>query len=695
MRILILLVLVFVVDSGFSQNNRVAIFDLTAKSAETTNGNLFSVEHLLKVSGLPYIVTSDFSVATQSKIIVFTSNIETNTFTPGEVTTIQNFVSGGGVIVATQLKDPRLFNLFGVSGYTYGTRRFSFNFKTSVEPSVFRWIDDANEKHILLGDTTKNTDIIGTRAYTLSTASQLGTFGEGTTGLSKNKSNDGYAYLLGINWRDVVLRNQVIASFDAFRTYSNGFEPGTDVFMLILKGIYTTHNVFSVWKHTSGLDSKASLIITHDVDATSAIKDMMNNFAAYELENGIRATYFVTTHYMHDSLAKDFWHGYTDDIIALKTRNHEIASHSVSHVPDFDNETIVLAGSEGNTELTYAPFYNGHFSNNVTVHGETEVSKLLLERITGLTIRSYRTGYLLYHEELLNILAEKNYVFNSSLSANNVLTAFPFFGHFDLSMSGELSNVLEIPNTISDVFMANPISETNYMDKVSIWRDVQKRNAANFAPTVLLIHPNRTWKITAEQSFIRNLSDKTRIVPFEHFGNFWKAREATQFDFVESPDSVITITIKNSSLPLHEDLSFVLDNGQSAKLITVKDENGNSIPLTKSNWTDNGIILHSSSFSETYDKFEYTNTLEISDFQLYPNPTTGTFTIDFDLMTNGPVNFSLFDSKGALVETPIDKVLSIGQQTYSYESKTLTSGVYYYRLTTANSTRSGKILVTR
>lgn len=687
--------LILKVVPGFSQRNHVAIFDLTAKNAETTNGNLFSVEHLLKVSGLPYTITTDFSVAAQSKLIVFTSNIETTTFTSDEITTIQNFVTGGGVVIATQLKDSRLFNVFGVSGYSYGTRRFSFNFLPATEPGVFRWIDDPNEKHILLGDSSRNTDIIGTRAYTLTTASQLGTFGEGTTGFSKNKFGDGYAYLLGISWRDVVLRNQVIASFNAFRTYSNGFEPGTDVFMLILKGIYTTHNVFSVWKHTSGLDSKASLIITHDVDATSAIKDMMNNFAAYELENGIRATYFVTTHYMHDSLAKDFWNGYTNDINALKTRHHEIASHSVSHVPDFDNETVISEGSEGNTELTYAPFYNGHFSNNVTVHGETEVSKSLLERATGLTIRSYRTGYLLYHEKLLNILAGKNYVFNSSLSANNVLTAFPFFGHFDLSMTGTLSNVLEIPNTISDVFMADPISEANYTDKVNIWTNVQQRNAANFAPTVLLIHPNRTWKITAEQSLIRHLSDKTRIVPFEYFGEFWKARDATLFDFVESPDSVITVTIKNTSLPMHDDLSFIVDNGQSAKSIKVQDENGNPISFIKSNWSDNSIILHSSSFNETYDKFDYVNNLEISDFQLYPNPTTGSFTIEFDLMANSPVNFSLYDSRGALIDTPINKIFSIGQQSYLYESKTLASGIYYYRLSTNSSTRSGKILVTR
>jgi hypothetical protein len=318
-RILILLALVVVVDSGFSQNNRVAIFDLTAKSSEATNGNLFSVEHLLKISGLPYAITTDFNVATQSKIIVFTSNIETTTFTTGEITTIRNFVTGGGVVVATQLKDPRLFDVFGVSGYSYGTKRFTLNFQTGSAPGIFRWIDDPHEKHILLGDSSKNTDVIGTRAYTLSTASQLGTFGEGTSGFTKNRFGDGYAYLIGINWRDVVLRNQVIASFSAFRSYSNGFEPGTDVFMLILKGIYTTHHVFSVWKHTSGLDSKASFIITHDVDATSAIKEMMNNFAEYELENGIRATYFVTTHYVHDSLAKDFWHGYTNDINALKT----------------------------------------------------------------------------------------------------------------------------------------------------------------------------------------------------------------------------------------------------------------------------------------------------------------------------------------------------------------------------------------
>jgi peptidoglycan/xylan/chitin deacetylase (PgdA/CDA1 family) len=691
-----LLTLLFVLNFSlcYSAKNRVALFDLTTRNAESTAGNIFSVEHLLKVAGLPYQVTTNFSEALDSKLIIFSSNIEISTFTDAEVASIQDYINNGGVAFVTQLKDPRLYSTFGISAYSpLNTKHFSFHFNTSSSPEIFRWLNDNYEKNIILGDSVKYTDVIGTRSYTLTTAMPLALFGDNTVGFSMNKAGQGYGYALGINFRDVVLRNQIIGSYNAGRSYSNGFEPGTDVFMLVIKGIYAHHNPFSAWKHTSGLNSQSSLIITHDVDATTSIRDMMNNFAAYEQANGIRATYFVTTHYMHDSLAKDFWTDYTDDVQKLKTFNHEIASHSVSHVPDFDNETIVPEGSPGNTELMYAPFYNGHFSSNVTVHGETEVSKLLLERITGLTIRSYRTGYLLYNKKLLSILAQKNYIFNSSLSANNVLTAFPFLGHYDLSMSGDISNVLEIPNTISDVFMSDPINETNFSVKANTWINVQKRNAENFAPTILLIHPNRTWKVIAEQILIRGMADNTRIVPFEHFGDYWKARDAFLFDYQVSGDSVITIVIKNSSLPVQADLSLIIDNGQSAKAINVQDESENPITFLKSNWYDNGIILHSTPFKESYTSFAYSTGTELTPPVLYPNPNPGQFSIDFDLMSNGLVQMDIYNSTGSWVESPLNKELPVGHHSYSYKSLTLAAGIYYYRITSPNATLTGKFIV--
>jgi len=364
-----LLLFIFLSITCFSQKNRIAIFDLTLRNAEANDGNKFSIEHLLKVSGLPYFVTDSVNLALQSKLIICSSNIEPTSFSQIEKDSLITFVQNGGHLLVTQLKDTILFPFFGVSDYQYGTNRYEYHWQLDSTNSAYRWLNEDNEKKIRLADTSYAASL-NTRSYMLTSATALATFEDNTPAFIKNNYGQGTTYVLGINWKDIVLRNQVGAHYKAARSYSNDFEPGTDVFMLFIKALYAKHNNYAVWKHTSGLNSKSSLIITHDVDATSAIKDIMNDFASYEKSNNIKSTYFITTHYMHDSLAKNFWNGYTPDLINVKNKGHEIASHSVSHVPDFDNESIVPEGTCGNTELSYQPFYNGMLSTNVTVCGE-------------------------------------------------------------------------------------------------------------------------------------------------------------------------------------------------------------------------------------------------------------------------------------------------------------------------------------
>ncbi|MGZ4053432.1 MAG: T9SS type A sorting domain-containing protein [Bacteroidia bacterium] len=671
-------------SGAFAQKNRIALLDLTVRDTESTDGNKFSAEQILKVAGIPYFVTNNVDSAMQSNFIFPSSNIESYTFTSSEKDSLQAFVLRGGTLFATQLKDAALFNMFGVSNYIYSTTHYGFDFLTDSTDNSFRWLDDVNEKHIKLADTSYST-AMNSRSYMLTTAVSLAKFDDDSVALTKNKYGNGYAYILGLNWKDLVLRNEVDKHYKAARTYSNGFEPGTDAFILFVRAVYAKHNNYAVWKHTSTLNSKSTLIITHDVDATTSIKDMMNNFADYEVSNKIVATYFITTHYMHDSLAKNFWYGYTDELNAVRLKGHEIGSHSVSHVPDFDIETTVPLGTNGNTEFTYQPFFNGHFSSNVTVCGEMEVSKLLLERDIHATIRSYRTGYLAYNDKTLNGLEMNGYTFNSSQSANEVLTAFPYQGHLDQSMTGAISSICEIPNTISDVFMADPISETNYNDKVAIWSDVVRRNAANSAATVLLIHPNRIWKIQAEQNLIRGLSSDVRIVPFEHFGDYWKAREATDFDYNMENDSSLVITVKNVSLPLHHDLSFIVDNGMLLSKIRVEDENHNPINMLQSKWETQSKILYSENFNPDYAGYFFVPDADNEVFSNYPNPFSTTTTFSFEVTGATSVILKIYDVSGRLVEEPIKQDIGMGFYEYKYENTHLSNGLYFYEFTIGNS----------
>lgn len=167
-----------------------------------------------------------------------------------------------------------------------------------------------------------------------------------------------------------------------------------------------------------------------------------------------------------------------------------------------------------------------------------QAKKDVLNSDKGLSLNA---GYLAYNKHLVEGLSSVGYLFNSSSSANNVLTNFPYQSHIGLSTNEQVSSLYEIPNTISDVFKNNPISETNYNDKVDTWIDVQHRNAANYSPTIFMLHPNRSWKITAQERLIRNLSENTAIIPFSEYGDFWKDREKCNFWMNESSDSIIQV----------------------------------------------------------------------------------------------------------------------------------------------------------
>lgn len=662
---------------GWAQQNRIALLDMTVRNGESTDGNKFSAEHLLKVAGLPYLVTDSVNLACQYKFILCSSSIESFSFSTAERDSLRSYLNRGGELFVTQLKDTNLFDVFGIADYIYGTKRYGFLWNyNSADPS-FRWLNDVNEQSIKLGDTSY-TDIFSTRSYQLSSASAVAYFDDDSVALCKNNYGSGHAFVLGINWKDLFLRNQVMASYKANRTYSNGFEPGSDVFVFYLRALYAQLNPYAVWKHTSGLNSRSSLIITHDVDATTSIRDWMGSFASFEHSNHIQGTYFITTHYMHDSIAKDFWHGYQDVLKEVKTLGHEIGSHSVSHVPDFDNESIVPEGSCGNTEFSYQPFYNGTYSSNVTVCGETEVSKLLLERDLGVSIRSFRLGYLAYNEKILNSLENNHYSFNSSHSANDVLTEFPFQGHLDLSMSGAASSILEIPNCISDVFMSDPISSSNFDAKAGIWLDVLSRNSANYAPTVLLIHPNRGYKLMAEQKMIRCMANNIRIVPFEQFGDFWLARNNCDFDYTMENDSSLLITVKNSSLPLHPNMSFVVDHGMSLASIRVETESHQPLEFKQAAWENGDKILYAQDFSADYTSYYYEPGILGEGLSVFPNPFSGQTTFTVEVMFPCQVILNIYDVSGRKVDTPVEQDLGIGRYQYVYDNPGLAPGVYFY-----------------
>lgn len=658
----------------------VCVLDLTLKNAETSGGNLFSTEHILKSAGFSFTTTSLVNEAIKSKVLVLTSNVEPTTFVQTERDSLTSFVGRGGILIATNMKDPSLNALCSIATTSYTTGRFEIRFKTNYNDTIFGLFDDVNEKQISLGSKTSYTSTIGTRAFSIMGGDTLATYENGEVAAFYSRFQNGHVYVLGVQWKDVILRPQVKQDFSAARAYSNSFEPGQDVFIFMISGILKRHLKNVVWKHTSPCNYKSALVITHDVDATTSI-GIFDDYANYEKINNIISTYLITTHYVHDKVAKNFFDDNIEDILKVYKLGHDIQSHSVSHVPDFDKENIVPMGSPGNTKSSYQPYYNGSVSSNVTVFGEAEVSRDLLESVTSGKVTCFRPGYLAFHNNLINVLDSLHYPFSSSHSANDILTNFPFISHTDLNMNGRLTKVLEIPNHISDVFMADPITEDNFLQKVDSWKTNFSKAYQNNLSSVLLIHPTRYYKLYAQQLLIQYLPSDAIISNITEYGNYWLNRYEVDYSSSVNVDT-INILLNKKTVELNPFLSFVISGGQNFKTIRVLDSDLKPVNFIASKWQGKDIILHNNCPRPDYNRYQVTENPQNGNVYIYPNPSDkNNGKLHFEIMEETTVSISVYDMKGKIVCIPFtDKKHNLGPYNFDMTGCGLAANLYVVKV---------------
>lgn len=679
-----------------------AILDLSQMNQEEYQNNLYSAKHIFDVAGIPYVVSSDLNEVQNYPFVLCTSWLDSLTFSAYEDTIISNYVKNGGILIFPRMKNNKLNTIFGITDFTSTTLHYSMSWnKSSNDPSL-RWLDDSLEQIISLG-RNDYPEIFDTRSYSLSTAIPLAYYDDSTIAICKNHFGNGYAYILGLSLRDLIMRPQLNLDYNAQRTYSNGFEPSSDVFILWIKALYAQHTPNAVWKHTNPMNSKSTIVLTHDVDATSTLL-YMHSFADFEDSIGIRTTYFITTHYMHDYFAGDFWNGYESQRQYLKFKHQAIGSHSVGHFPDMEDESIIAIGSPGNTYQNYRPTNNGVVTNGASIYGEVEVSKALLDEELNVDVTAYRPGFLYQHAKQINALEDLGYKYSSSMSANDVLTAFPYLAHKDMAFEGDLSTIYEIPMTISDAQVSDKLDSSNWQKHVSNWLNCTAKNAANGAPSILLIHPNRDYKMWAERSFLSQLPSGTIVRDLDSYGDYWKMRNQVSFSSSLIDSSTLRIIISSINLPLNTNFSLVIDNGQSLSEIRVEDEYGNQIEMEQDQWIENGIILYSGELEDDEERkmnpsiqssFDSKDSIDaaVLNFICYPNPLNQETTFSYQLLNAAQVKLEIYSSIGEKVSDLFDARQLPGVYSIKFKPKNLAPGIYFYRLKINNLSTAGKLII--
>lgn len=668
----LLIGIVFTELSAQDLQKSIAVLDLTERNNESNDARLFSVEHMAKVTGIPFVITDDLSEAVNYGMILSSSLFSNNAFSAEEISQLESYVNEGGVLVAPRIQEEDLFPLFGIESYENSNSRYAIHWDSTLSDASLKYIDETEERTLSLGRSTYDA-IYKTLGYTTTTARTLASFTDGMAAVTKNDFGEGAAISIGVSWKEVILRNQLNRDFEAQRISSNGFEPTSDVWPLFIRALFMEHHPYTVWKNTSPGNSEATLMITHDIDSQTGM-DTLRVFVDYEMQENIEATYNITVRYFDDELMGPYYVGGQSTMEYILNRGHNIGSHSVGHFFDFADSDIFPIGSPGNTQANYLPFNDGDITTGGTVYGECEVSRNALEEDNpGLEIRTFRAGHLAYPEYLVNVLDELGYQFNSSYSASDVLNNFPFQNKKDRSFSGERSNIYEFPVTISDVFHDDPISAENINSKADTWLEITRKNKANGAPTVLLIHPNRHYKLDGLAYYLNRAPAKLAMMEMQKFGDFWLAREAQEFTTVMN-NGQLTIRL-TSPLDLPQNVGLVISNGQALMSISVVDENGNQIEkILEDQGTEDVVLYFQDNVTSVKEPI-----VQLNKIKIFPNPTTGEFKVQIDWPNRSNMNVDVFDVYGKKVTMLMDKVVQAGpvELEASFSEKGVLPGVYF------------------
>jgi hypothetical protein len=558
-----------------AQQREVGLLDLSSRNAEANQSRIRSCRHILQVAGVPYEETTSLTQALAHPIVMFSPVVFSTTFNSAEKLQIQQYVNNGGVLIASSVRDPALYPLFGVSGFTTYTDLKRMTWHVDDAPQYFDRFDEGFEEVISLSDSTgPQAEPFNIRSYAATGAAQvLAHFDNNTNAVITHQTGAGRTFLFSLDLRDVIIRNLINSDLHAQRGFSNIFEPTTDTFIFFIMNVIREHMPNTVRAHTCPDCDGSVVMITHDVDSRTAM-DTMQIFINYEEQNNLNAMYNITTRYFSDSWMTDFYNGSYDKVHYVLQHGQRIASHSVGHFPDYDDETRFPFTSLGNTPVNYQPRHFSSITTGGNVFGEVEVSKYLLENDHNVAVKSFRAGHLAFNQRLPKALEEVGYLYNSTFSANDVLTNFPFWDIDNMTFSGNQTSVLEIPMTISDASAANPFTEQNALSIAQGWIDVTLKNHNNNAPTVLLIHPNRGYKLPAQEMFVNGMPDNVKFMFLDDFGDYWKMRIHMQISSELVND---TLLVTWSNYIMNQGLSLVIDNVDQLSAVRFFDGSGNEM----------------------------------------------------------------------------------------------------------------------
>ena len=505
---------------------------------DTSSENPLPLVHALKEMGIPFFITRDLGQALKHRLVILYPSVDARTFKQDQAKQLTTFVQNGGYVFAQNVFWGGLRDLFGFREFQPSRKRYHLAF-VGQDP-VMKYLNRPEEREVRLGSESYS-EIFWSNGYVLSGgAIALARFDDGTAALLTNMVGRGRVYCLGLSLFDVVLRSQSNRDFEAERHYVNSFEPGADVWLLILRAWYETYAGDWARLATMPNGQRSVLLLSHDVDWQNSFVPCLD-FVRIEKASEASSTFFIQTKYVDDANSKAFFWQSLEILRELKGGGSTLGSHSIIHSRGFNKFDL---GSGREAYANYQPRGLGFdTASGATVFGEVRVSKELLDgQIPDQNTVFFRAGHLRVPPSLPEALERSGYEFDSSFTADDVLSNFPYAVPLNLGFD-EDSRIYEFPVTVEDE------EPPGFAKRVPQALDVILANAENEAVNVLLVHSNEsTQKAPAEQDLLRQLPEDIGKSDMLHFAQFWKARDRLTWTLTpgsKSNEVVLAVSTKD------------------------------------------------------------------------------------------------------------------------------------------------------
>lgn len=483
-------------------SSRVLVVDRAGEHADGGDAHRVPLRHALGALGIAFdeVPFADAAAALDPAVhpaAVINAYLDEGTVPVALRDALEQYVAGGGTLLAVQVGDGGLLPLFGATGQNRTRNAFGIDFMVEADPVLFAHHDRPEERSIRLADPAtfdQAYDSVGVYdvdpAQAVVLARLRGRDGEDLGPcMVRRDLGAGHAYLLGVTFFTALMRPEANRDAEAQRTFINAFEPGADAVRLLLLGLLDrATGSRDVRLHTQPGTFDTALLVTHDWDSEDAFvpgewgAEIARRFAEREAALDVESLNFLTTKFFADEQSPPFWLPQVAcDAAALAAP--VFGSHSVAHRYDFED---LSAGPRDVTCDDYDPA-------DPTINDEIRCSKQMIEdelppclAAPLPPIDAFRAGFLQFPYELPQELEAAGYRYDSTRSAADVLTYFPYRLMEDSLWHRETS-VLELPLAADDV----DLGPDDPLQVVYHWRETMKAVAGNGAPFVLLIHPSR------------------------------------------------------------------------------------------------------------------------------------------------------------------------------------------------------------